>query len=123
MLQAPRSKIYVAPIDPRGKLLGEGVRGRGESERHAVIACIGVQTLPQPERVQTSAKWGCRKPVRAEPEDARATPRDTKADRRRIKELARELRPKEKALAEAAAFWILSKKLDGIFPKDKDEDV
>jgi len=58
----------------------------------------------------------------AEPEDARATPRETKADRRRIKELERELRRKEKALAEAAALLILSKKLEGIFPKDKDED-
>ena len=59
----------------------------------------------------------------AEPEDARATPRETKADRRRIKELERELRRKEKALAEAAALLILSKKLEGIFPKDKDEDA
>ena len=59
----------------------------------------------------------------AEPEDARATPRETKADRRRIKELERELRRKEKALAEAAALLILSRKLEGIFPKDKDEDA
>ena len=59
----------------------------------------------------------------AEPEDARATQRETKADRRRIKELERELRRKEKALAEAAALLILSKKLEGIFPKDKDEDA
>ncbi|WP_371827452.1 helix-turn-helix domain-containing protein [Cupriavidus sp. KK10] len=35
----------------------------------------------------------------AEPEDARATHRETKADRRRIKELERELRRKEKARA------------------------
>jgi transposase-like protein len=59
----------------------------------------------------------------AEPEDAPATHRETKADRRRIKELERELRRKEKALAEAAALLILSKKLEGIFPKDKDEDA
>jgi transposase-like protein len=59
----------------------------------------------------------------AEPEDARASHRETKADRRRIKELERELRRKEKALAEAAALLVLSKKLEGIFPKDKDEDA
>ena len=59
----------------------------------------------------------------AEPEDARASHRETKADRRRIKELERELHRKEKALAEAAALLILSKKLEGIFPKDKDEDA
>ena len=59
----------------------------------------------------------------AEPEDARATHSETKADRRRIKELERELRRKEKALAEAAALLVLSKKLEAIFPKDKDEDA
>lgn len=51
-----------------------------------------------------------------------ASPRETKADRRRIKELERELRRKDKALAETAALLVLSKKLEVIFPKDKDED-
>jgi AraC-like DNA-binding protein len=59
----------------------------------------------------------------AEPEEARAKPCETKADRRRIKELERELHRKEKALAEAAALLVLSKKLAAIFPKDKDGDV
>ena len=44
-------------------------------------------------------------------------------DRRRIKALERELRRKEKALAEAAALLVLSKKLEAIFPKDRDEDA
>lgn len=43
--------------------------------------------------------------------------------RRRIKELERELRRKEKALAEASALLVLSKKLEAIFPKDRDEDA
>ena len=38
-------------------------------------------------------------------------------------ELERDLRRKEKALAEAAALLVLSKKLEAIFPKDKDEDA
>ena len=59
----------------------------------------------------------------AEPEEACASPRQTKQDRRRIKELERELRRKEKALAEAAALLVLSKKLEAIFPKDRDEDA
>jgi len=59
----------------------------------------------------------------ADPEEARASPRETKADRQRIKELERELRRKEKALAETAALLVLSKKLEAIFPKDKDEDA
>jgi transposase-like protein len=57
----------------------------------------------------------------AEPEEARASPGQTKADRRRIKELERELRRKEKALAETAALLVLSKKLEAIFQQDKDE--
>ncbi|USJ02986.1 hypothetical protein MUG10_08665 [Xanthomonas prunicola] len=40
--------------------------------------------------------------------------------RRRIGELERELRRKKKALAEAAAFLVLSKKLEAIFSKDED---
>jgi hypothetical protein len=59
----------------------------------------------------------------AEPEELRASPRATKADRRRIKELERELRRKDKALAETAALLVLSKKLEAIFPRDKDEDA
>ena len=58
----------------------------------------------------------------AEPEEIRASPRETKADRRRIKELERELRRKDKALAETAALLVLSKKLEAIFQRDKDED-
>ena len=57
------------------------------------------------------------------PGDTRASPLQTKQDRRRIKELERELRRKEKALAEAAALLVLSKKLEAIFPKDRDEDA
>ena len=60
----------------------------------------------------------------ADPDDAtRISDREKKADRRRIKELERDLRRKEKALAEAAALLVLSKKLEAIFPKDKDEDA
>ena len=57
----------------------------------------------------------------AEPEEVRASPKKTKQDRRRIKELERELRRKDKALAEAAALLVLSKKLEAIFHKGEDE--
>ena len=42
------------------------------------------------------------------------------AERRRVKELERELRRKDKALAEAAALLVLSKKLEALYPKDAD---
>ena len=57
----------------------------------------------------------------AEPEEARASPQATLADRKRIKELERELLRKDKALAEAAALLVLSKKVAAIFNKGEDE--
>ena len=57
----------------------------------------------------------------ADPEEARASPQQTKHDRRRIKELERELRRKDKALAETAALLVLSKKVEAIFNKGGDE--
>ena len=57
----------------------------------------------------------------AQPEEARATPLETRQDRRRIKELEKDLRRKEKALAETTALLVLSKKLAAIFPPGGDE--
>jgi transposase len=58
----------------------------------------------------------------ADPEEVRASPQQTKQDRRRIQELERELRRKDKALAETAALLVLSKKVAAIFNKNKGED-
>ena len=58
----------------------------------------------------------------AAPEEARASPQQTRQDRDRIKELERELRRKDKALAETAALLVLSKKVAAIFNKDMGED-
>ena len=57
----------------------------------------------------------------ADPQEARATPQQTRTDKRRIKELERDLRRKDKALAETAALLVLSKKLEAIFPRGEDE--
>lgn len=57
----------------------------------------------------------------AEPEEARASPLETKADRKRIQTLERELRRKDKALAETAALLVLSKKVEAIFNPGGDE--
>ena len=57
----------------------------------------------------------------AEPTEARASPVQTKQDRRRIKELERELLRKDRALAETAALLVLSKKLGAIFNKGEAE--
>lgn len=55
------------------------------------------------------------------PEEARASPGQTREDKRRIRDLERELKRKEKALAEAAALLVLSKKVAAIFGEGADE--
>ena len=57
----------------------------------------------------------------AEPEEARASPQATRQDRKRIKELERELLRKDRALAETAALLVLSKKVAAIFNKGEGE--
>ena len=51
----------------------------------------------------------------------RASPQATRHDRKRIKELERELLRKDRALAETAALLVLSKKVQAIFNKGEDE--
>lgn len=57
----------------------------------------------------------------AGPDEQRASPSQTKQDRRRIKELERDLRRKNAALAETTALLVLSKKLEAILHKDEGE--
>jgi transposase len=56
----------------------------------------------------------------ADPEEARASPQATRAASKRIKELEREVRRKDRALAETAALLVLSKKVEAIFHRDED---
>ncbi len=51
----------------------------------------------------------------AEPEEARASPQQTRQDRRRIKELERDVHRKDRALADTAALLVLSRKLEAVF--------
>ena len=57
----------------------------------------------------------------AAPEEMRASPQATRQDRKRIKELERELLRKDRALAETAALLVLSKKVAAIFNKGEAE--
>jgi hypothetical protein len=57
----------------------------------------------------------------AEPEAASASPQATRQDKKRIKELERELLRKDRALAETAALLVLSKKVAVIFNKGEAE--
>ena len=53
-------------------------------------------------------------------EPAAASAMDARQDRRRVKELERELHRKDKALAETAALLVLSKKLSAVFHVGED---
>ena len=57
----------------------------------------------------------------AEPEEARASPQVKRQDKKRIKELERDLLGKDRALAETAALLVLSKKVAAIFNKGEDK--
>jgi len=57
----------------------------------------------------------------AEPEEVRASPQATRQDKKRIKELERELLRKDRALAKTAALLVLSKKVAAIFNKGEAE--
>ncbi len=57
----------------------------------------------------------------ADPQDAPASAQATRADRKRIKELERDLLRKDRALAETAALLVLSKKVSAIFNRGEDE--
>src|SRR5690606_14395507 len=57
----------------------------------------------------------------ADPGGARATPEEPRRDRRRIKLRARELRRKDRALAESAALLVLAKKLAAVLQGDEEE--
>ena len=61
--------------------------------------------------------WASATTALAEPEEVRASPQATRQDRKRIKELERELLRKDRALAETAALLVLSKKVAAIFNK------
>ena len=50
-----------------------------------------------------------------------SSPQQTRDARKRIKELERDLRRKDKALAETAALLVLSKKLEAILQRDEEE--
>ncbi len=71
--------------------------------------------------IRRSWRSGARRPRRRWPSRKRPVPVSNR--RSSIKELERELRRKDKALAEAAALLVLSKKLGAIFNTDKGEDA
>ena len=54
--------------------------------------------------------------------EERASPQETRDSRKRIKELERDLRRKDKALAETTALLVLSKQLQAIFQRSGEDE-
>jgi transposase-like protein len=111
--QPARERVWTAPARLEALI---ATAGMDEAARSAWCREHGVYAQ-QLQQWRESAMQAL-----AEPEEARASPQQTKQDRRRIKELEREVRRKDKALAETAALLVLSKKVAAIFNKDKGED-
>jgi transposase len=53
--------------------------------------------------------------------EERITPQQRRDEKKRIRELERDLRRKDKALAETTALLVLSKKLEAILQRDEEE--
>ena len=58
----------------------------------------------------------------SETPEERASPQETRDSRKRIKELERDLRRKDKALAETTALLVLSKQLQAIFQRGGEDE-
>ena len=74
-----------------------------------------------PEQVK-SWKQDCLDGFSASPERKREELKQAKADRKQVRKLKKELRRKEKALAEAAALLVLRKKLNAFYEEDQEDD-
>lgn len=66
-------------------------------------------------------KAACVQGTMTNKEQKRAALSEAKSDKKRIRELERELRRKDKALAEAAALLILRKKLNALWEQDGED--
>lgn len=74
-----------------------------------------------PEQVK-AWKQECLDGFSASPERNRQALKQSKADKKRVRQLEKELHRKEKALAEAAALLVLRKKLNAFYGEDSEDD-
>jgi DNA-binding transcriptional MerR regulator len=107
-----RDRVWTAAARLEGVIATAALN---DAQRHAWCRAQGLYPAEL-------AKWcGSARAALATPEEARASPQQTRADRKRIKELERELLRKDRALAETAALLVLSKKVSAIFHGSADE--
>jgi transposase len=126
--------VSVATLERwRADALANGVGERGGGQRWTAVARLEavIATAAMDEAARSA--W-CREhglypadldgwrqdAVAGLGEPRAASAAEAREDRRRVRELERELRRKDKALAETAALLVLSKKLAAVFHKDED---
>ena len=118
----------------KGLLLPDGDSGpEGWSARDKFAAVLETATLNETDLAEYCRKKGiypeqlsqwrkaCERANDWERECSRRLKTEKKADRQRIQQLERELRRKEKALAETAALLVLQKKAQAIWGDPEDE--
>ena len=115
-LAAPQSERAWTPAACMQAIIATAVMD--EASRNAWCREKGVYP-EELERRRETATHSLEDPEQASEKVQRAT----QATRRRVKELERYLRRKEKALAETTALLVLRKKLDAIFHPDEGEDT
>ncbi|WP_066601456.1 transposase [Celeribacter halophilus] len=119
----------------QGKLLPDGQSGpKGWTARDKFAVVVETAALNEaelseycrkrglyPEQIQT---WraACERANDWEQAASRQIAKETKGDKKRIRELERELLRKEKALAETAALMVLRKKANAIWGQSEGED-
>jgi hypothetical protein len=116
-------RIQPAPTDRRG---GGGQRWTATARLEAVITTAAMDEAARSAWCREQGLYpadldGWKQDAVAglgEPRAASAA--EAREDRRRVKELERELHRKDKALAETAALLVLSKKLAAVFHKDEE---
>ncbi len=74
-----------------------------------------------PEQIK-AWKQDCLEGFSSSPKRKRQELKESKADKKRVRQLERELRRKEKALAEAAALLVLRKKLNAFYGEEPEDD-
>lgn len=124
-IQAQRSRGIVPKGSP-----GAGERWSSEEKFAMVVETAALNASQRgeycrkrglyPEHLQDWREH-CEQANRQTKTGSSSFPKVPLQEQRRIRELERELRRKEKALAEAAALLVLRKKADAIWGKDADE--
>lgn len=82
---------------------------------------IGQNMQLYPDQVK-SWKQDCLDGFSSSPERKKQELKQSKVDKKRVRQLEKELRRKEKALAEAAALLVLRKKLNAFYGEEPEDD-